>query len=121
MAWLDQQLAEEARTIAPQDVQATLLEFTCQTLAQHIQNHTPDANAIYICGGGALNNQLMQRLAEVFALPVNSTATLGISPQQVEGAAFGWLAHRTLERAHGNCPAVTGAQNAVILGGIYFA
>ena len=121
MEWLEQQLADENRTIAPQDVQATLLEFTCQTLAQHIQQHTPTADAIYICGGGAFNGTLMKRLEQVCQLPTQSTATLGIPPDQVEGAAFGWLAHQTLNHAKGNCPAVTGANQAVILGGVYFA
>ena len=121
MAWLDDQLAEENRSIPAQDVQATLLEFTCQTLAKHIQQYTPAAEALYVCGGGAHNGQLMTRLEQVCQLPTRSTAELGIPPQQVEGAAFGWLAHRTLEHLQGNCPAVTGARHPVILGGVYFA
>lgn len=52
-------------------------------------------------------------------LEVSSTARLNIDPDWIEAMAFAWLAKRTLEGIPGNLPSVTGAQEAVVLGGIY--
>lgn len=120
MDWLDEQIARMPEVVSNQNVQATLLEYTCQTILLHTQRLSGAPNGIYICGGGALNDRLMDRLSAICPCEVESSETLGIAPQQVEGAAFGWLAHQTLSRAKGNCPAVTGADKEVILGGVYY-
>lgn len=120
MDWLDEQIARMPQAVSTQDVQATLLEYTCQTILLHIQSLSGRPDGTYICGGGALNNALMDRLSVICPCKVDSSDILGIAPQQVEGAAFGWLAHQTLSRANGNCPAVTGANKEVILGGVYY-
>jgi len=119
--WLDEQLNTLDYCPAPVDVQATLLEYTAQTIHQHIEQMSKAMDDIYICGGGAFNTALMSRLQQLSQCPLTDTSVMGVDPQQVEGAAFGWLAHQTLARARGNCPAVTGAQQAVILGGVYYA
>ncbi|NJK42453.1 MAG: hypothetical protein HC937_01545 [Aquincola sp.] len=38
---------------------------------------------------------------------------------QVEGAAFAWLAYRFIERRPGNLPEVTGARGPRMLGALY--
>ncbi|MAZ87013.1 MAG: anhydro-N-acetylmuramic acid kinase [Cellvibrionaceae bacterium] len=119
--WLDGQLNTLDYPPSPVDVQATLLEYTAQTIHQQIEQMNKAIDDIYICGGGALNKALMTRLQQLSRCSLTDTSAMGVEPQQVEGAAFGWLAHQTLARASGNCPAVTGAQRAVILGGIYYA
>jgi anhydro-N-acetylmuramic acid kinase len=73
-----------------------------------------------VCGGGAYNTELMRRLAA--RLPdarVLSTAQRGIAPQQVEAAAFAWLAHQYLQGRPGNLTAVTGARAPRVLGALY--
>lgn len=119
--WLDQQLELITGTTTPVDVQATLLEFTCQSISLHIAQLREAPDDIYICGGGAMNLALMHRLSTLCPCAVQSTEQLGIDPQQVEGAAFAWLAHQTLSRATGNSPSVTGATQEVVLGGVYYA
>jgi anhydro-N-acetylmuramic acid kinase len=109
---------------APADVQATLAAFTAATLADAIAAHARHANAVYVCGGGAYNRCLMVRLQEALVerahgARVHSTDVLGISPNHVEALAFAWLAHRHVERIHGNLPAVTGANGLRILGALY--
>jgi anhydro-N-acetylmuramic acid kinase len=117
--WLD--VALEGLALAAADVQATLCEFTAVTLRDAVLLHAGVHPArVFVCGGGARNTHLLRRLAaELPSLGVDSTATLGIDPQQVEGAAFAWLAHRHLERQPGNLPAVTGAAGPRVLGGLY--
>ncbi len=102
-----------------QDVQATLLELTCQSLMKSINQHVEGFDALYVCGGGAFNDALMTRLNKLSQGRAQSTAALNVLPHQVEGAAFAWLAHQTLNRKAGNLPVATGARHSVILGGIY--
>jgi anhydro-N-acetylmuramic acid kinase len=121
--WLAAKLAGFPRA-APADVQATLAAFTAGTLADAIATHASRADAVYVCGGGAYNSCLLLRLREALAArahaaSVHSTDVLGISPNHVEALAFAWLAHRHVERIHGNLPAVTGANGLRILGALY--
>lgn len=119
LAWLTTQLTTAATPLAPQDVQATLLQFTAQTIMQAIQTYSPKTEEIWICGGGAHNERLMTALQSLSHCPVQSTAVLGIAPQWIEAMAFAWLAQQTLNKRSGNIPTVTGARQPVILGGIY--
>ena len=110
--------------LAPQDVQATLARYTAVTLADAIHAHAPAASAVYVCGGGACNNHLLEQLCAALAqlgqpLAVMPTDTLGIAAQHVEALAFAWLAHRFTSRLPGNLPAVTGAAGPRVLGALY--
>ena len=104
----------------PQAVQATLLELTARSLANALARHGAGARRIIVCGGGAKNDALMRRLAELAAPAALETSDRhGIDPQLVEAAAFAWLAKRALEGQAGNLPSVTGARGARVLGAIY--
>jgi anhydro-N-acetylmuramic acid kinase len=115
--WLDARVADRAAAAAAVDVQATLAAFTVDCVHRHVVQHLPRAETLYVCGGGAHNDTLMQGLAAALpGLSVETTAALGVPVDQVEAAAFAWLAHRFLNRRSGNLPAVTGAQGARRLG-----
>ena len=93
-----------------------------QTIIDAITLYASNASGVYVCGGGVHNHQLMQTLqSQLSGITVASTADLGIDPDWVEAAAFAWLAYRTLHQQTGNLPSVTGADHAVILGGLYSA
>lgn len=118
-AWLRPLLRAE---YAPQDVQATLLQLTVQSISQAIKNNCAGAQEIFVCGGGARNGALMDTLHLAFAangITVAPTDTFGVPAAQVEGLAFAWLARQTLQGQAGNLPAVTGAKHACVLGAIY--
>ena len=67
----------------------------------------------------AFNGALMARLESLtHPITLQNTTNTGISPEWVEGYAFAWLAKQCLEGLPGNCPAVTGASKAVVLGTI---
>ena len=103
-----------------EDVQATLAELSAHTIALHIIREGYDDNAIYLCGGGVHNEDLVERLRR--HLPNTSiltTEAIGLDPDYVEATAYAWLAWCTMERQAGNLPAVTGARHPVILGGIF--
>ncbi len=104
----------------PADIAATLCELTASCIATAIGHHAPQTTSILVCGGGIHNKTMMERLRHLTApCPVSSTKDHGIDPDWVEATAFAWLAKRTLEGKPGNLPAVTGAQEAVVLGAIY--
>jgi anhydro-N-acetylmuramic acid kinase len=120
LEWLDTVLARRGGAIDPADVQATLLELTAMSLADAVSRECGGAQELYVCGGGAHNGVLMQRLGTRLPnLSVATTATLGIDPDWVEALAFAWLARQTLHHAPGNLPAVTGARGERVLGAIY--
>lgn len=119
--WLAQQLSGYVNAAAA-DVQATLTEFTARACVSDVLRHAADAAELIVCGGGALNGLLMQRLqAGLPHVRVLSSAARGMPPLQVEAAAFAWLARQTMLGRPGNLPKVTGAQGARILGGVFKA
>ena len=109
-----------SKSLAPADVQTTLVELTVRTIAAALIELPSGIQNCYLCGGGARNLYLMERLA--LALPectVNTTANLGLDPDFVEASAFAWLARERVNLRAGNIPEVTRAQQTTILGGIY--
>jgi len=117
--WLDQVLRAHPQA-EPADVQATLAQFTVESIARGIAGAGIDVDQVYVCGGGAHNTDLMDRLrARLAPAKVDTTAALGMNPDWVEAAAFAWLAQRTLDGLAGNAPAVTGAAGERILGGVF--
>jgi anhydro-N-acetylmuramic acid kinase len=117
--WLHDKLAQRSPLPAV-DVQRTLCEFTAVSIAGATLNAATDVGEVLVCGGGIHNSFLMKRLQAAFAdVPVRSTAEFGVDPDWVEAIAFAWLARQTIEGKPGNVPSVTGASEAVVLGGIY--
>ncbi|MCW8828524.1 MAG: anhydro-N-acetylmuramic acid kinase [Gammaproteobacteria bacterium] len=115
--WLEARLHHSLPT---EDIQATLVELTVRSIAEAIHQYSPASEEVVVCGGGAYNGYLMQRLAaNLSGVRVESSAAKGIEPRWIEAMAFAWLARRTLRQLPGNLPAVTGASEAVILGAIY--
>ena len=73
-----------------------------------------------MCGGGARNPLLMQRLAEL--LPqwqVATTDDKGVDGDYMEAMAFAWLAQRHIDGLPSNLPEVTGASRLASLGVLY--
>lgn len=106
----------------PEDVQASLLQLTARTVAGALNDQSPHARRLIVCGGGVRNLALMDALRE--ALPqcaVESSAAHGLDPDAVEAVGFAWLARQTLRGEAGNLPTVTGARGARVLGAVYHA
>lgn len=125
LAWLDTILARHP-ALSPVDVQATLAAFTVEGIARAIEaidwgpaEHAERAQLL-VCGGGANNRLLLDRLAERLpTFQVYRTSEFGWPVQWVEAAAFAWLAAQTLLGQPGNAPSVTGARGPRVLGAIY--
>jgi anhydro-N-acetylmuramic acid kinase len=117
--WLDRHLLGVAPA-RPQDVQATLAELTAAACAGDVLRHEPGLQRLIVCGGGALNTHLMERLQALLpAVPVQSSAQAGLPPLQVEATAFAWLARKTVQREKLPLESTTGARGARVLGCVY--
>lgn len=120
LGWLDTALAQVGHKVEAANVQATLTELTASSLCDSIKRDCAGAQEVYVCGGGAHNRALMQRLRALLPeIQVETTAALGIDPDWVEALAFAWLARQTVHQMPGNLPTVTGARGPRILGAIY--
>ncbi len=105
---------------APADVQATLAELTARSVANAIERFCGPTKEAFLCGGGASNDHLVERIrSHLPGTTVATTAALGIHPDWVEALAFAWLAREALALRPGNLPSVTGAAGPRVLGAIY--
>lgn len=106
---------------AVEDIQATLCQLTAWCIADAINQLAPEVTEVILCGGGAQNQTLLTMLHK--GLPPGcalvSSEKYGVHPDWVEAIAFAWLAYRHEAGLPGNLPDVTGASEAVILGGRY--
>ena len=124
--WLTRWLAPHGLTDGPQadaalarDVQATLCELTARSAALALREHAADASDVVVCGGGALNGDLMRRLGEQLpGVRVGRSDAHGLDVMQVEAGAFAWLAWTHVQRLAGNVPAVAGARGPRVLGAL---
>lgn len=117
--WLQPGLAAHPG-LAPADVQATLAELTARSAADALQRHGAGTRRLIVCGGGAYNDHLMQRLGDLLpGVAVRSSESEGLPPLQVEAAAFAWLAQAFIHRQPGNRAEVTGARGPRLLGALY--
>mgnify|MGYP005675977969 FL=1 len=121
LQWLDKEL--EDYDLSPEDVQATLTAFTAQSIVNSICYFSIPIDDIFLCGGGAFNEELRsnidQSLVSKNQPKTGLTSDIGIAPDWVEACAFAWLAKQRMDKRTGNMPAVTGASRKVILGGLY--
>jgi anhydro-N-acetylmuramic acid kinase len=118
LTWL--QAHFDTLNLSPADVQSTLCELTATSIADAVQHYAAQTTELIVCGGGARNAELMRRLDEKLNnLTVVSSDERGLAAEWVEAVAFAWLARETLAGRAGNLPAVTGARQPVVLGGVY--
>jgi anhydro-N-acetylmuramic acid kinase len=117
LEWAEAQAACRLDALPAADVQASFAELTARAIAQDVPDR---ATRLLLCGGGAFNGHLRTRIAALLPrCTVGTTAEAGLDPQWVEAAAFAWLARQRLHGQAGNLPAVTGAHQRVLLGGLY--
>lgn len=117
-SWLDQKLIR-FEGLNPADVQATLSELTVQSVAQEIAR-LGGVDQVVVCGGGAHNSDLLDRLQR--ALPsscVSTTDPWGVSGDHLEAMLFAWLAHERLAKRLMDTRSITGAKEPVLLGTPY--
>jgi anhydro-N-acetylmuramic acid kinase len=115
LEWLQHKLQPH---YAPQDVQATLLMLSAQSIADTIAQHS--IQRLALCGGGAHNLALIVKLQSLLPqVEVTSTQALGVDPDFLEAMLFAWLAHQAITGTPVDLRHITGAHKPAILGAIY--
>lgn len=120
-AWLKHELKAFGMPLSAADVQASLLEVSCLCIAKALPKAT---EKLFVCGGGAKNPEFMQGLRRALSeqghkdCQIQTTEQLGWAVDEVEAAAFAWLAFLRLNNIPGNCPEVTGANGPRCLGSV---
>lgn len=112
MGWLQSYLAGKRHT--PEDVQRTLLELTALSISNEVLRFNRDI--LILCGGGAKNSFLVERIK---ALMPNLEVVIATNADWLEAMAFAWLAYKRMHHEKVNLKNVTGAKENGILGGIY--
>ena len=76
---------------APEDVLATLTEFTALCITSAINKNNHKSKEIIICGGGGNNKFLVKRISDLANSKVGLSTNLGYDIQAIESMAFAWL------------------------------
>ena len=113
-AWLEKYLSRKSN---PADIQRTLLELTAVTISQAI--NSSHATKAIICGGGAKNTFLIERLQTLCKYPVQTSDANGINGDFLEAMLFAWLAKKRVHKEVVALKEVTGAKKDTISGAIY--
>jgi anhydro-N-acetylmuramic acid kinase len=100
------------------DIQATLSELTARSVANAVRHSR--AGELLICGGGAHNLDLLDRLRRLLPTTrVNTTRDWGMDPDLVEAVLFAWLARERIANRMLDTRHITGAREPVLLGEIF--
>lgn len=107
--------------LSTESAAATITELTAMTIKHAIEELSGGTvpEAVLVCGGGAHNRFLLNRLQVHLAnSKVATTAAFALNVDFVEAEAFAYLANLTVDSLCGNMPQVTGASRAAVLGKI---
>jgi len=114
--WLEEKLTDFSH-LNEQDVQRTLLELTALSISNDLKER--DISTLIVCGGGAKNTFLMQRLKELNTCVLKCSDELGINSDALEAMAFAWFAYKRTHKEEVDLCSITGATKASQLGAIY--
>ncbi|MBS0288139.1 MAG: anhydro-N-acetylmuramic acid kinase [Proteobacteria bacterium] len=120
LLWLQKKLADFPAISTAEEVQATLLQLTAKSIANHIQQYRNKA-LVLVCGGGCHNPVLLKALSQHLGnnFTIKTTQDYGIAPDWVEAACFAWYAMKRIKGEAVDLTKVTGSREPVVLGGVY--
>jgi len=99
-----------------EDGAATLASFSVQAIARDLRQF--GAHRVIVCGGGRLNQALMEMLDVHLEADVMPAEAVGWNGDMLEAQAFAYLAVRTLKGLPISFPITTGAPEAMTGGRI---
>ena len=123
------QESDEALSPAVTNLIATLTEFTARTVSDQIVAQVrqltapPDPIELIVCGGGAFNTYLMERIQALgqksgLKLTLRNASDLGVDAKFIEAQAFAYFAYCMVHAQPLNLGQSTGALHPSILGSL---
>lgn len=115
--------SDEFQDINPTDILSTLTEFTVESLAISIENHLPQpAKTIFVCGGGAQNGYLIEKLQERLKTKIFDISSIdkNLNPDAIEAQGFGYLAIRSKIGLPITFASTTGIKMSSATGGVFY-
>ena len=111
---------EPVAALSTEDAAATLMDFTAATVARAFALLPAEPQLMVVCGGGAHNPVLMDRLRTRLPCRVTDAAALGWSGDAIEAQAFAYLAVRSRLGLPITFPGTTGVASP-LTGGVFHA
>ena len=99
-----------------EDVQATLTELTARSISDALNSAKPEIERVLLCGGGARNVYLKERLANRMEVSVEPTDAYGLDAEWVECCLFAHLAWLHDRKEAAELTGITGSRKAAVLG-----
>jgi len=101
-----------------EDIQASLCALTVRSIELDIRRHVKEKHGvIYIYGKGVHNTFLLEQMKQYLpSFDIQTTDTIGISAEWLEGGLFAWLAYCYKQRIASDFRHVTGAKKTAVLG-----
>jgi len=104
-------------TIDEQDIQRTLLELTAKSIAKDV--NASRLSQLILCGGGAKNAFLVQRLQALCSCEVKHSEEFGVNSDALEAMAFAWFAYKRGNGEVVELSSASGAKKESVLGAVY--
>ena len=114
--WLEKHLLNFS-ALKDEDIQRTLLELTAVTIANEVNRL--HAKELILCGGGANNTFLRERIENLCRCSVERSDAYGVSSDFLEAMIFAWFAFKRVHSQTINLQSITGAKKDSLLGAIY--
>ncbi len=114
MKWIDSKIDGDMK---PKDILRTLTELTAKSIANEAKKF--DVEQIVICGGGAKNSFLVERINSLFGKNVKTTSDFGFSEDAIEAMMMAYFAFLRVHKIPARLKSVTGAKENLIAGGLY--
>jgi len=116
LKWLEK-YCKNFQNIPDADLQRTLLELTATTIANSVNR--AQVQELILCGGGAKNSFLVERLQSLCRCQVTKSDAYNIDSDFLEAMLFAWLAYKRIHKEPVALKNITGAQKDTILGALY--
>lgn len=119
LSWLNS-ILENFPNLSDEDIQASLCQFSVESIAKAIETHYPQTQTVIVCGGGVHNKHLTKQLeARLEKIKVDPSNLHGIDADWVEAIAFAWLARQRIHKQKLSLQTITGSEQALLYGNIY--
>lgn len=115
-----QSVLSDVDALSDADAAATLTMAAAAAVARGCEHFPTLPTRVLVAGGGRHNATLMQMLADLLPVPVETVEQVGLDGDMLEAQAFAYLAVRVLNGLPTSCPTTTGVAAAVGGGQISF-